>query len=79
MAKIVPTYQQPENSFGAIWEPQMPEKRSRVQEPSTYAGLSTLLALLGHYLDPTLIQQVVQVLAAIAGFVAVFKREPGNS
>lgn len=45
---------------------------SRLKEPSSYAGLGGLLAMIGLHLDPGLVQSIAGVLAAIAGAVAFF-------
>ena len=48
---------------------------ARLQEPSTYAGLSALLALAGVNLPDGKFQAVAHVIAAIAAAVAIFLGE----
>jgi hypothetical protein len=44
---------------------------SRLKEPSTYAGLATLLGIVGVNLAPEALQSIIAVLTAAAGLVAV--------
>ncbi len=50
---------------------------ARLQEPSTYAGLGSLLVVLGVNLDPGMEQKLVTALIAVAGAAACFLPE-GN-
>ncbi|MEH2501254.1 uncharacterized membrane protein YjjB (DUF3815 family) [Bradyrhizobium sp. AZCC 1578] len=45
---------------------------NRMKEPSTYAGLASLLGLVGVNLAPEHLQAIVSVATAIAAAVAVF-------
>ena len=47
----------------------------RFKEPSTYAGLTALLAAFGVNLDPGLLQAVFAVATALAGLASVFVKE----
>lgn len=51
----------------------------RLKEPSSYAGLGALLALVGVNLDGQLLQAIAGVAAALAGLAAVFVKEKGDS
>jgi sulfite exporter TauE/SafE len=51
----------------------------RLKEPSSYAGLGALLALVGVNLDGQLLQAIAGVAAALAGLAAVFVKEKGES
>ena len=48
---------------------------ARLQEPSTYAGLSALLAMAGVQIPDSKYQAIVHAVAAIAGAVAMFLGE----
>ena len=48
---------------------------ARLQEPSTYAGLSALLGLAGVQIPDAKYQAIVHAIAAIAGAVAIFLGE----
>jgi hypothetical protein len=48
---------------------------ARFKEPSSWAGLTGLAALVGLHLDPGLAQSVVFVGAGVAGIVAFFVPE----
>jgi len=48
---------------------------ARLQEPSTYAGLSALLGLAGVQIADAKYQAIVHAIAAIAGTVAIFLGE----
>jgi hypothetical protein len=50
---------------------------SRFSEPSSYAGLGAVLALLGWNLSDTMTGQLVQLLAAACGLFALFLKERG--
>lgn len=45
---------------------------SRMKEPSSYAGLASLLGLVGINLAPESMTAIVQVLTGIAALIAVF-------
>lgn len=45
---------------------------SRLKEPSTYAGLASLLGLVGVNLAPESLTAIISVATAIAAAVAVF-------
>jgi hypothetical protein len=51
---------------------------SRFREPSSYAALTGVLALVGINVDPGLMQQISTALAAIAGIVGFFLKEKGE-
>lgn len=53
---------------------------ARLQEPSTYAGLSALLALAGLNVPDAQYQSVTHAVAAVAGVLAMFLKEnaPAN-
>ncbi len=48
---------------------------SRLKEPSTYAGASSLLALFGIQIPDSKMQSISQALAALAGVAAIFMSE----
>jgi hypothetical protein len=48
---------------------------SRLKEPSTYAGISSLLALFGVQVSDSKLQSISQALAALAGVAAIFLSE----
>jgi hypothetical protein len=50
---------------------------ARFSEPSSYAGLGAVLALLGWHLSDTVVGQLAQVLAAICGLLALGLKERG--
>ena len=50
---------------------------ARFSEPSSYAGLGALLALIGWNLPDTAVGQLVQLLAAGCGLLALCLRERG--
>jgi sulfite exporter TauE/SafE len=50
---------------------------ARFSEPSSYAGLGALLALAGWNLSDSMIGQLVQLLAAGCGLVALCLKERG--
>jgi hypothetical protein len=50
---------------------------ARFSEPSSYAGLGALLALIGWNLTDTIVGQLAQLLAAGCGLVALFLKERG--
>jgi sulfite exporter TauE/SafE len=50
---------------------------TRFSEPSSYAGLGALLALLGWNLPETVIGQLIQGLAAACALLALALRDPG--
>ncbi len=50
---------------------------ARFSEPSSYAGLGALLALVGWNLSDTIVGQLTQLLAAGFGLLALFLKERG--
>lgn len=52
---------------------------ARLQEPSTYAGLSALLALAGVQIPDAKYQSIIHAIAAVAGTVAMFLGEKPNA
>jgi hypothetical protein len=50
---------------------------ARLAEPSSYAGLGAALALLGINLPDSEIGALIQVLAAVCGFLALLLRDRG--
>jgi sulfite exporter TauE/SafE len=50
---------------------------ARFSEPSSYAGLGALLALLGWNLTDSVLAQLAQALAALCGLIALVLRERG--
>jgi hypothetical protein len=50
---------------------------ARFSEPSSYAGLGALLALVGWNLSDTVVGQLVQLLAGGCGLLALFLKERG--
>ncbi len=50
----------------------------RLKEPSSYAGLGALLALVGVNLDGQLLQAIAGVAAALAGLAAFFVKEKAS-
>ena len=50
---------------------------ARFSEPSSYAGLGALLALAGWNLSDTVLGQLVQLLAAACGLLALCLKERG--
>ena len=55
----------------------LPYLLARFSEPSSYAGLGALLALLGWNLSDTLLGQLAQLLAAGCGLLALCLKERG--
>lgn len=53
----------------------MTELLNRFKEPSSYAGLTGLLAMVGVQMDPGLAQHIAGGLAAIVGILSVFLGE----
>jgi phytoene dehydrogenase-like protein len=51
---------------------------TRLREPSTYAGLSALLALGGVHIPEAKFQAITNALAALAAAAAVFMGESTN-
>jgi len=45
---------------------------NRLKEPSTYAGLATVLGVVGVKMAPEAMQAIITVLTAVAGAIAVF-------
>jgi hypothetical protein len=45
---------------------------ARLKEPSSYAGLASLLGLVGIQLAPEAMQFIIQVMTGIAALIAVF-------
>jgi hypothetical protein len=52
---------------------------SRLKEPSTYAGLSSLTALFGVHISDAKMQSISQALAALAGVAAIFISEKSKT
>ena len=52
---------------------------SRLKEPSTYAGVSSLLALFGVNISDSKMQSISQALAALAGVAAIFLSEKAKT
>ena len=52
---------------------------SRFKEPSSYAALTGVLALVGINVDPGLMQQISTALAALAGVAGFFLGERAES
>ncbi len=50
----------------------------RLKEPSSYAGLGALLALVGVNLDGQLLQAIAGVAAALAGLASIFIKEKAS-
>ena len=50
---------------------------TRVSEPSSYAGLGAILALLGWNLPETVLGQVIQGLAALCALLALVLKDRG--
>jgi sulfite exporter TauE/SafE len=50
---------------------------TRFSEPSSYAGLGAMLALLGWNLPETVLGQLVQVLAAVCALLALVLKDRG--
>lgn len=50
----------------------------RLKEPSSYAGLGALLALVGVHLDGQLLQAIAGVAAALAGLASFFIKEKAS-
>ena len=50
----------------------------RLKEPSSYAGLGALLALVGVNLDGQLLQAIAGVAAALAGLASIFIKEQAS-
>lgn len=50
----------------------------RLKEPSSYAGLGALLALVGVHLDGQLLQAIAGVAAALAGLASIFIKEQAS-
>lgn len=53
------------------FNPDTPPRREPFKEPTTYAGIGTLFALLSHWIDPHMIQALVQLLGAGAAVAAI--------
>tara|TARA_Y100000817_G_scaffold65790_1_gene49716 strand:- start:6018 stop:6197 length:180 start_codon:yes stop_codon:yes gene_type:complete len=49
----------------------------RFREPSSYAALTGVLALIGVNVDPSLMQDITTGLAALAGIAGFFLSEKG--
>ena len=47
----------------------------RLKEPSSWAGLAGILAMIGVKVDPGLMANIVSGLAAVAGMLAFFIKE----
>ena len=50
---------------------------ARFSEPSSYAGVGAMLALAGLHLPDTALAQIVQLLAAACGLLALLLKERG--
>lgn len=48
---------------------------ARLKEPSSYAGLGTLLVAAGVHINDSALQSLIQVLVSVAGLVAVLVPE----
>lgn len=48
---------------------------TRMQEPSTYAGMAVLLGLFGVQVAPDMMQPVIQTLSGAAAVAAMVMRE----
>lgn len=51
---------------------------ARAEEPSTYAGVATILAMTGVHIADPVFQAIVHTLTAIAGLVAVVKADKAS-
>ena len=51
---------------------------SRFKEPSSYAALTGVLALVGINVDPGLMQQISTAAAALAGIAGFFLKEKAS-
>jgi len=51
---------------------------TRFKEPSSYAALTGVLALVGINVDPGLMQQISTALAALAGIAGFFLKEQAS-
>ena len=51
---------------------------ARAEEPSTYAGVATILAMTGVHIADPVFQAIVHTLTAIAGLVAVLKADKAS-
>lgn len=51
---------------------------ARLKEPSSWAGLTGLLASLGVVLSPSQSDAIIQCAVALASLIMVFMPEPGN-
>lgn len=51
---------------------------NRLREPSTWAGIASLVAAFGFGVPPGTVEAVAQVGAGIAGLGAIFLRERGQ-
>jgi hypothetical protein len=49
--------------------------KSRLKEPSTYQGLTTVLAATGYTLNPEAWEAIVALAAGIIGFIQMIKEE----
>ena len=58
-----------------LTKPRKPYVRARAAEPSTWAGLTGILAAILPVMPPQY-QAVASAVAAVAGAVAVFKADP---
>ena len=50
----------------------------RLREPSSWAGLSGLLALFGVHLAPDFLQSIILIGAGAAGVISIFVPEKGQ-
>lgn len=51
---------------------------ARLKEPSSYAGLGALLGAFGLHIDHGVLQATIQLIAAVAGLIAVLTPESGG-
>jgi len=49
--------------------------RSRLKEPSTYQGLTTVLAAAGYTINPEAWEAIVALAAGVIGFIQMIKEE----
>lgn len=51
---------------------------NRFKEPSSYAGIAALAAVVAPNLDSGVVQHLTAILAALAGLASFFMREKGS-
>ncbi len=52
--------------------------KDRLQEPSTYRGISLLLGAAGVYVDPAALEVIVSGVLALVGVVETVRKEGDN-